>query len=203
MQTGELCSGDWSERTDTWVVTGYRYDATKPMVESEFSGANDLLSQFVEAKKINGTARIKQYLVDNLGIENLMACEPPTISNKNSYKLIGGQLRRDGDRADAAYIEKKLAAVAVNSDPVEVLKIKVDKAYLYDLPDLKAQTKMYLVRGDMAKSLEKTDDWIRIEYTKKMALLSIMDSARISKIIAIKIISRLQYLFERHSIIYW
>jgi hypothetical protein len=108
MQTGELCSGDWSERTDTWVVTGYRYDATKPMVEPEFSGANNLLSQFVESNKMSGAVKIKQYLVDNLGIEHLMACEPPTISNQNSYKLIAYQPRKDGDRTDAAYIEKNL-----------------------------------------------------------------------------------------------
>jgi hypothetical protein len=88
MQTGELCSGDWSERTDTWVVT------------------NNLLSQFVESNKMSGAVKIKQYLVDNLGIEHLMACEPPTISNQNSYKLIAYQPRKDGDRTDAAYIEK-------------------------------------------------------------------------------------------------
>ncbi|WP_144021130.1 hypothetical protein [Caballeronia sordidicola] len=166
MQTGELCGGDWSEKSDIWVVAGYRYNATKPMIDSEFSGANDLWGQFVKSMQINDAAKIKQYLVSNLGVTNLMVCEPPTPSNKNSYTLIARQLRKEGDRSDATYIEKKLATTAISANLNQVVTIKVDKAYLYDIPDSKTQTKMYLVRGDAVKILEKSEDWARIEYVR-------------------------------------
>ncbi|MFM0226310.1 hypothetical protein [Paraburkholderia dipogonis] len=112
MQTGELCGGDWSGNADKWLVTGYGYDATEAMVGYGFSKASDMWGQFSKSTTLNGTARIKQYLVDNLGVVNMMACEPPTASNRNSYTLIARQLIKEGDRADAAYILKRLGVAA-------------------------------------------------------------------------------------------
>ncbi|HYS62539.1 MAG TPA: hypothetical protein VEN30_01780, partial [Paraburkholderia sp.] len=160
--------GNWSQEADEWVVTGYVYDATKAMVGYEFSGANDLWSQFLQSLKLNSSPKIKQYLADNLGAENLMTCEPPTSSNRESYALIARRLIKEGDRADATYIEKKLAAAAIDSDQFQDLMIKVGRTYLYDLPDSKAKTKLYLVRGDAVKALDKSgEDWVRIEYIEK------------------------------------
>lgn len=167
MQTGELCGGDWSGKTDVWVVTGYGYDATKAMIEYGFSEANDLWSQFLKSTKLNGVAKMKQYVIDNLGVANLMACEPPTASNRNSYTLIARQLVKEGDRSDARYIEKKLAVAAIDLDHSKDLTIRVTRTYLYYLPDLKAQTKLYLVKGDTVKQLNKSgEDWVRIEYVE-------------------------------------
>jgi hypothetical protein len=166
MQTGELCGGDWSE-SDTWIVTGYQYNATKSMIEYKFPGANELWSQFLESVKTNGIAKIEQYLASNLGVANLMACEPPTIANKNSLALIAQQLRKEGDLSDAEFIEERLTAAAIATDLTQVVSIKVDKAYLYERPDITGKTRAYLVKGDAIKKLESTDGWIRIEYVKK------------------------------------
>lgn len=108
MQAGELCGGNWSEKADEWIVTGYEYDATKAMIQYEFSGANELWNQFQKSVKLNGSASIRQHLVDSAGLINIMKCEPPNTSNRASYSLIARQLIREGDRNDAAYIEQEL-----------------------------------------------------------------------------------------------
>jgi len=167
MQTGELCGGNWSTTTDMWVVTGFKYNATKPMIQSEFSRSNELWGQFLESMRINGAANIKQYIIDNLGVENIMACEPPTIANKKYFTLIARQLRKEGDSADASYIEIKFAAAAIDIDLSATPTINVKKGYLYDRPDIGAKTKAYLVKGDLVKILGKNEGWIRIQYVKK------------------------------------
>lgn len=168
LQTGELCGGDWSSKTDEWISTGYKYDATKAMVAYGFAGPNDLWGQFVKSTELNGGAKIKEYLVSNLGITNMMACKPPTGSNRDAYISITRQLKKEDDLADAKYIEDKLNSSVEDAAPYKSIVINVDKIYLHDSPDFNSKSKIYLVRGDEVKVMNTSGDgWLLIEYIER------------------------------------
>jgi hypothetical protein len=168
VQTGDLCGGDWAEKTDEWIVEGYKYDGTDAMIRYEFYDANGLWNQFQQARRLNATATIRQSLLDSAGAANLMVCEPPNKRNRTSYSLIARQLIKEGDQADASFIWKKLSIGATDSSGDKSLIVTKEKAYLYDRPDSMAQSGMYLVKGDVVRKLKKSgDNWIEVEYVEK------------------------------------
>ncbi|WP_158907152.1 hypothetical protein, partial [Burkholderia sp. L27(2015)] len=117
IQAGEICGGQWDKKRDRWKVgVGGDIEAdTAAMVNPGFSTAHDLWNEFYKATtSISGRYKLQDALVDNLGIMNLMTCEPPTENNRDSYAAIARQLIKEGDRTDAEYIEKKLG-IAVNA----------------------------------------------------------------------------------------
>lgn len=170
IQTGGICGGQWDKQEDLWrgVSDDIRAD-TAVMLQPEFPSVNELWNEFLKSTASKKWRHeLKTALVDNLGVTNLMACEPPTLTNRNAYASIARQLIKEGDLADAVYIQGRLGSAADTSAPPQDLTIVVDRAYLYDLPDIKAHTKMYLVKGDTVRLLDKAGaEWIRIKYVEK------------------------------------
>ena len=169
MQTGELCGGDWSKKDDNWIVGGKdQDDVDSAMLDYQFDSANVLWQSFLVSRK--GVARysIKSALKDNLGVPNMLTCEPPSALNRDAYTAIAHQLKLEGDEADAKYIEAKLAHAPRDGKPAPTSTIIVEKAPLYDQPDDTAHTKAYLVKGDQVTLLDTTKpDWILIKYVEK------------------------------------
>lgn len=169
MQTGELCGGDWSEGHDSWVVDSKNQDDVDgAMLNYDFDSANVLWQAYLVASKSSARYSIKSALRDNLGVANMMACEPPSAVNRSAYAQIAGQLKREADRNDAKYMEVNLAQTAQGKETVPTSKIVVDKAPLYDQPDDTFKTRMYLVKGDEVVLLDTSkSNWILVRYVEK------------------------------------
>jgi hypothetical protein len=170
IQTGGICGGQWDEKNDLWRV-GIGDDIaadTAAMLKPQFPHINDSWNSFSKSAALRpGYHKLKDDIIGYLGVTNLLACEPPSEINRDAYVSIARQLLKEGDRADAAYIEGRLAVAGSVGAAHQALTITVDRAYLYDLPDPKAQSKMYLVRGDTVRLLDKSsEDWVRIEYAR-------------------------------------
>ena len=169
MQTGELCGGEWNKGRDSWVVGGKdQDDVDGAMLNYDFDSANVLWQGYLAASMSSSQYSIKSALKDNLGAENMIACEPPSSVNRDAYAQIARQLRREGDQHDAEYMESNLALAAQDKTPVPTSKIVVDKAPLYDQPDETFKTRMYLVKGDEVMLLGTNKlNWILVKYVKK------------------------------------
>ncbi|MBC8728163.1 hypothetical protein [Paraburkholderia sp. UCT2] len=166
MQTGELCGGEWSSNVDQWAVTGYKYDSNSAMFKYQFNSANELWNQYEQSSKKNEATKLEEFLVSNLGIANMMACEPPSANNRSAYLSISRQLRMDGDAIEATLIDKALGAPTRDDPFTSVVKVVVDKARLYDNPDLSSKAKMYVIKNDSVRLIRRQGEWILIEYVQ-------------------------------------
>ncbi|MBB5464370.1 hypothetical protein HDG32_000463 [Paraburkholderia sp. CI2] len=163
MQTGEICGGDWAGNTDEWTITGNKYDSTSAMLKYEFNHVNNLWRQYMQSVAITPSSTIKDFVEDNLGIANMMTCEPPSVENRGAYLLMAGQLRKEGDFADANFVEKRLGSDSGNKSTY--VAISVDRSRLYENPDPASKTKMYLIKGDLVQVIGgRGADWVQIEY---------------------------------------
>lgn len=167
-QSGELCGGSWDKNSDAWIVPGYDGDSTKDMLSYQFQSVNVLWREYLAASTKPFRYSIKSALTSNLGPTNLMACEPPAAENREAYEAISRQLKKEGDLTDATYIDDKLGPVGKGDTEPPSSTISVDKARLYDRPDMTAQTRMYLVKGDRVTILDKSVlNWVHIKYVEQ------------------------------------
>lgn len=165
VQSGDLCGGSWDQRKDLWVVPGYDGDSSKAMLDYQFQNVNIVWHEYLAANAKSFRYTLNNALVSNLGITNLMACQPPAADNLDAYAAMARQLIKDGNFSDARYIDKKLGVKGNSSAQSQGLTISVDKARLYDGPSLSTQTRTYLVKGDRVRVLDKSGaDWVKIEY---------------------------------------
>ncbi|WP_459710813.1 hypothetical protein [Paraburkholderia sp. 2C] len=107
-ETGELCGGVWDKRKDRWIVRGLEYDTNTPMLQYQFKTANILWSEYASTRNKPFHPSIRNLIFSNLGITNLMACDPPGADNIASYKNIQIELERAGDIENSHYILQKL-----------------------------------------------------------------------------------------------
>lgn len=167
-QSGELCEGQWGRQGDRWVVSGLTDDASDQMLKHQFSSANALWNVFVNSAGKPFHLSIQEAVSSNLGVYNLLACDRPNANNVAAYRNIAMELKKSGDNADAEYIAMKLESVTGQVEYVESHEISVQRAFLFDKPSSKCQTKMYLIKGDNVKILDKKDGgWLKIEYRQK------------------------------------
>ncbi|MDQ7980633.1 hypothetical protein QYH69_25675 [Paraburkholderia sp. SARCC-3016] len=114
-ETGDLCGGEWDKRDDRWIVHGLKYDTNTPMVQYQFKKANTLWKEYSDDKYRSVRVSIRDLISSNLGIANLMACDPPKADNRDSYKNIQIELQRLGDFEDSAYISRELGDTVPSS----------------------------------------------------------------------------------------
>ncbi len=108
VQSGDLCGGSWDQRKDLWVVPGYGGDSNKAMLDYQFQNVNIVWREYLAANAKTFRYTLNNALVSNLGVTNLMACQPPAADNLDAYAAMARQLRNDGNFSDASYIDKKL-----------------------------------------------------------------------------------------------
>lgn len=166
MQTGDLCGGEWSSKSDTWVVRGMAQDdVDNGMLNYNFDSVNVLWQAYLIAHEGKSPYSIKTALRDNLGLANMLTCEPPEPINVDAYAGIARELTRENDRGDAKLIQTRLKEASRLGESVPTSMIIVDKAPLYDQPDETYKTRMYLVKGDQVTLLDTTkSNWILIKY---------------------------------------
>jgi hypothetical protein len=167
-QTGELCGGEWGTQGNRWIVHGMVEDTSTPMLRYQFEDANTIWHGYANARNKPFRISIREVIFSNLGIANLMACDPPKVNNAESYKSIAVELKKAGDVEDSEYIAKKLKSTLVSGGHLELRKIFVKKAFLFDRPSGEFQAEMYLIKGDQVKILEQVGtEWVRVEYLEK------------------------------------
>ena len=166
-QTGGICGGDWEEHQDRWIIGVRDKDGTTwAMLNPEIDDANHLWEKYAKVKNQPDHYLIKERLMSNLGISNIMACDPPNPDNIAAYKNIAAELSKDGKIKDAQYIIKKLRGI--KSSTAEIRQVLPEKAFLSDRPDSTSQTQMYLIQGDRVKILYTVgEEWTKIKYQRK------------------------------------
>ncbi|SAL51182.1 hypothetical protein AWB74_02359 [Caballeronia arvi] len=156
MPTGEVCGGAWASHGDNWLIG--ETDRTAEMLKRTTASAESLWNDFSRSDKRVG---IREFISQDFGISNLLACDSPSPRNGDNYLSIVRQLRKEGAVDDALYIETRLPL----SKNASSMRVSVSKAWLYDTPDLGARTKAYLVLGDVVSLQdEKQSGWVLIEY---------------------------------------
>ena len=169
IQSGELCSGEWDKKRDVWTVVGDKDDSTSIMVGTQFrnKSATEVWGDFSKNKMSFTNIKLQERLEDNLGVTNLMACDPIRDTNRVAYKLIADQLRAEGNSADSTYIMEKLNSLNYNKDDKKTSQVAVDKAWLYRDANVSSKTSMYLVRDDVVRiTSSHGNDWFFVEYKK-------------------------------------
>jgi hypothetical protein len=164
MQTGEICGGEWSSKGDRWMDA--TVDRTAEMTEKTTSDANALWKEFS-----NSSVRLKLHdvIVSNMGISNVMACDPVSDGNRKSYLAIAEQLKIEKATSPAAYIESKLALPAGKPPQLSGARarVSVDRAWLYDFQNPDAKTKMYIVRDDVVTVVDANKSgWTQVDYSE-------------------------------------
>ena len=163
MPTGEICGGEWSPKVDKWLVGNT--DRTNEMTEKTTLSANELWRDFS-----NSTVRLnlRNIIISNMGISNVVACDPPNDTNRQSYLAIARQLEDEKMVSEAAYIKSKFSTHIEESGPGSIrLKVNQNRAWLYDAPSQKARTKMYLIRGDLVTVVDRSKaGWFEVNYFK-------------------------------------
>jgi hypothetical protein len=162
MQVGEICGGKWSSKGDRWMDASV--DRPAEMTEKTTSGADALWKDFSNSSV---SLKLHDVIVSNMGISNVMACDPLSDRNRKSYFAIVEQLKIEKAMSPAAYIESKLALPA--REPLQQsgtrARVSVDRAWLYESPNPDAKTKMYIVRDDIVTVVHANESgWNQVDY---------------------------------------
>jgi len=169
IQSGELCAGEWDKKRDIWTVLGENENSTPIMLGTQFGNqsAVEVWDNFSKKKMFLTNMKLRERLEDNLGITNLMACDPIQNKNRAAYQLIVDQLHEEGDSADARHIMNKLDSPNHNKDAERKSQVAVDKSWLYDNANVSSRTSMYLIRGDLVRVTRSYgNNWLFVEYKK-------------------------------------
>lgn len=168
VESGSVCAGQWGRRGDRWIVPGPTGDMSSVMLKRQFHDANTLWSGYVNSIGKPFQTSIRDQLSSTLGIGNLMACDRLSANNIAAYRNIAMTLNADGDGASAEYIERGLREVAGKGWAEALRKIVVQRAFLFDKPGEKYQSKMYLIEGDDVRIIGmKGSAWLKVEYVKR------------------------------------
>lgn len=163
MQTGEICGGEWASKRDVWLDSSD--DRTAEMTTKTILGANSIWHEFSRASV---KLKLRDVITSNLGISNVMACDPPNLDNRRSYLALADQLRHENVGSEASLVESKVALLSATA-PVsgQTFSVRVEKAWLYDSPNQDSKTKMYLVKGDQVTPIDVVgDEWVKIDFKK-------------------------------------
>jgi hypothetical protein len=108
--TGEICGGEWDSNRDLWRV-GKRDSVesdTNAMLNEPLPSAKGMLNTFQQAKDMKIKTRLSEIVLENLGIQNVIACDPPNQDNDAAYHLIASQLLTERDKESFDYIMKNI-----------------------------------------------------------------------------------------------
>ncbi|MFJ3261736.1 hypothetical protein ACIPK7_15890 [Pseudomonas sp. NPDC086581] len=107
VESGEQCGGEWVP-PNRWVSQmGGETESlfnSPPSIEKtykEYSAGRKEGSQISNPK-------VMSYLLEGTSFQNLLVCDPPSESNKSSYKDLLTKLRRDGDVVNVKALEDTL-----------------------------------------------------------------------------------------------
>jgi hypothetical protein len=160
LQTGEICGGQWATSHDSWIEGNV--DRTPDLLKKTTMSAASIWHLFSHR-----TVDIKMHdlLMQNLGISNVIACDPLSSQNAKFYQSIASQLHADHRLIEENYIERSLRNIN-NGDKKFLVRPK--KSPLYDFPSVAGKTGMYLIQGDVVSEIEHgSSGWIRIKYIEK------------------------------------
>ncbi|QEO27212.1 hypothetical protein [Xanthomonas translucens] len=177
VEEGEICGGTW-ENPSKWTTPGKN---GKVDLESSTPKAVKIYSAYASGHKDGSQVsvpRILAYLPEGTTIDNLLACDPPTDSNAQTYSNFFMLLKRDGDIENAEKVRFRLGETNsrenLNPDKSETdhwleKKVTSDKAYLYSSPDYSGETKGYLVAGDIVSVFPSPTDepFLKAKYKQK------------------------------------
>ncbi|NMM01999.1 hypothetical protein HHL24_29215 [Paraburkholderia sp. RP-4-7] len=161
MQTGEICGGGWASKRDIWLDSSD--DRSSEMTTKTTAGANSMWHEFSRASV---KLKLRDVIARNLGVSNVMACDPPNLENRKSYLALAKQLRQENARSEASLVESKVALLsATGAVSGQMFRIRVEKAWLYESPSSNSKTKMYIVRGDQVTAVDVLgDEWVKIDF---------------------------------------
>jgi hypothetical protein len=169
IQSGEICAGDWDKKRDVWMVAGEQNDSTS-IIRGLLSGnqnATEIWHDYSTNKISFINTKLQERLKDNLGVTNLLACDPVGAKNRGVYRLIADQLKAEGDIVGSIYVMQKLNTDDPSKDNIYSHKIANDKAWLYKEADISSKTSMYLIKGDLVRIINyQGEDWLFVDYKK-------------------------------------
>ncbi|WP_233834733.1 hypothetical protein [Paraburkholderia sp. ZP32-5] len=172
MPTGEVCGGKWSAMHDRWFDGSV--DKTPEMLNRTTIGAQHLWIKFSDQIV---TIKMHDLMFENLGVENILICDPVTDKNKSYYVDIARQLNNEFYTGEAKYIEGKLGVSGVRSLK---WRVQIERAPLYGDRSEQSKSKMYLVKNDVVHEIQSTPDgWMKIKYVSRngVALIKWMKAA--------------------------
>ncbi|WP_157160297.1 hypothetical protein [Cupriavidus sp. BIS7] len=104
--TGQMCGGEWDSKEDLWKVDSQADTPgdTQAMLHGASINAADIWSKYVHAKSSNSKLKLASLIADSQGIQNVMACDPPSADNEDYYIKIKSQLIIEKDHASLDYI---------------------------------------------------------------------------------------------------
>ncbi|WP_146010017.1 hypothetical protein [Burkholderia sp. WAC0059] len=160
MQTDEICGGEWASKQDGWLDSNE--DRTVEMTTKTTLGANGIWHEFSHASI---KLKLRDIITNNLGVYNVMACDPPDLKNRRSYLALAEQLRHENAGSEASLVESKVALLSERATVSEqMFRVRVERAWLYDSPSLDRKTQMYLVKGDQVTSIDMAEsEWLKID----------------------------------------
>jgi hypothetical protein len=124
---------------------------------------------------INSGQPAKLTIRDDLGADNLLRCDPPTLANRETYRKIATALDAAGAHNDARLISSSLAKGNSQSvgSPVpaavenehRTASVSVYKATLYFAADDASASRAYLVQNDVVTVLKQSPvGWAYVDY---------------------------------------
>ena len=167
-QSGAICAGQWGGQGDRWIVPGPEGDVSDQILKRQFAGASALWGDYLNSTGRTFQASIRDRVSSGFGVNNLMACDRLDVSNVAAYKNIAMMLAREGDDTSAGDILNKLRGVVGGDGLAVQRKIVVQRAFFFDKPGEKYQSKMYLIEGDDVRIIGmKGSVWLKVEYIKR------------------------------------
>lgn len=112
-ELGAQCSGEWREG-HAWKSTlhpnnHFLFENTTTVARVY----NDYIAEGQENIRVS-SPRILAYLMEGTGFDNLLACDPPTVTNLKTYIDLRDVLRVEGDGENAAKITDKVLPLLGN-----------------------------------------------------------------------------------------
>ncbi|WP_306716771.1 hypothetical protein [Burkholderia dolosa] len=147
-----VCGGEWRP-PHQWSVN------IEPIFDNSPNAADVYAAYSSKHKSGYQTSQppVLAYLAEGTTFDNLLACDPPSASNRSAYSKLLIQLQRDGDTENTVKLKKILTSdrngTSIHVAPVESgawvgHAVISKKAYLYAMPEKSSVTRAHLVQGD-------------------------------------------------------
>ncbi|MDE1141856.1 MAG: hypothetical protein PW999_19860 [Paraburkholderia tropica] len=165
-QTGEICGAGWQDdRPEQWGSD----DQTNLMQKDDRPSANRLLRRY------RAGLPMRSLLGSEFGANNLLRCDPPSLTNLEAYQQVSAALRAAGIKDEARLIDEALskkssgnggaAALPTASTQHDKATVSAKKAELYTAPDDAHLSRSYLIQNDEVVVLRLLPvDWAYVDY---------------------------------------
>jgi hypothetical protein len=164
-QTGEICGAGWQAgKRAQWGTD----DQSNVMLKHDRPSASRLLSS------ISAGQPPRSVIDDDSGADNLLRCDPPSSTNRETYGKIAAALHAAGAQNDARLIDAAFSnadgtvstpAPAAMERERRAATILVQKATLYMAPDDVQASRAYLVQNNAVRVLKQSPaGWAYVDY---------------------------------------